>query len=101
MQSRPSHSLSFRNAAFASCIALCAVAAALGQQRPLTHNDYASWKNIQNQRLSSDGKYLAYALFPQEGDGELVVREISGQKEFRHSTAARPPPPRPHPPPPA
>ena len=33
-------------------------------RRPLTHRDYDSWHNIQNQQLSRDGKFLVYAVFP-------------------------------------
>src|SRR5262245_55806423 len=43
---------------------------AAAQKRPLTHEDYDSWRSIQNPHLSADGIYLGYALFPQEGDGE-------------------------------
>src|SRR3981081_2140834 len=66
------------------------------QQRPLTHQDYDSWSSILNQRLSNDGKYLAYALFPQDGDGQCVVRNLSTGKEWRESVGARPPAPRPN-----
>ena len=38
-------------------------------KRPLTHKDYDGWRSIVEQKLSSDGKYLAYGLFPEEGDG--------------------------------
>ncbi|HEX8183102.1 MAG TPA: hypothetical protein VF747_00075, partial [Blastocatellia bacterium] len=37
------------------------------QKRPLTHADYDSWRSIQGQTLSNDGKFLAYALVPQDG----------------------------------
>lgn len=66
---------------------------AFAQKRPLTHSDYDSWRHIQNQRLSDDGKFLAYALFPQEGDGELVVRNLTTGKEFREGIGQLPPPP--------
>lgn len=59
--------------------------------RPLTHEDYAGWKSIQTVTLSRDGKWLAYALFPQEGDGQLVIREIATGKEHREPVGAQPP----------
>src|SRR5207244_248390 len=56
-------------------IALVSVASAqertTATKRALTHNDYDSWKSIQSQKLSRDGKFLVYALTPQDGDGEL------------------------------
>jgi dipeptidyl aminopeptidase/acylaminoacyl peptidase len=67
-------------------------AAAMAAKRPLTHNDFDSWKSIANTTLSRDGKWLAYAIQPQDGDGELVVRETSTGKERREPVGALPPP---------
>ena len=33
--------------------------------------------------MSPDGKYIAYAVWPVEGDGESIVRHIPSGKEFR------------------
>ncbi|MGI8742708.1 MAG: alpha/beta hydrolase family protein [Bryobacteraceae bacterium] len=65
----------------------------LAEKRPLTHKDYDSWRHIQNQHLSNDGHFLAYALFPQEGDGELIVRNLITGKEWREPIGELPPPP--------
>ena len=65
-------------------------------KRPLTHQDYDSWRHIQNQQLSSDGRYLAYAEFPEQGDGELVVRNLETGKEVRQGIGELPPPPAPN-----
>ena len=64
-----------------------------GAKRPLSHRDYDSWRSIQGQVLSRDGKFLAYALFPQEGDGQFVVRNLATGKELKEN-AGTPPPPR-------
>ncbi|HJZ96873.1 MAG TPA: prolyl oligopeptidase family serine peptidase [Candidatus Solibacter sp.] len=61
-------------------------------KRPLNHNDYDNWKSIVGQRLSNDGKFLAYGLFPQEGDGEVVIRNLVTGKEQRESAGMRPAP---------
>jgi dipeptidyl aminopeptidase/acylaminoacyl peptidase len=66
-------------------------------KRPLTHADYDSWKSISSITLSRDGHYLAYALFPQEGDGQVVIRDLKTQTEKRESAGAQPPPPAPDP----
>jgi dipeptidyl aminopeptidase/acylaminoacyl peptidase len=62
-------------------------------KRPLTHKDYDSWRSISGQQLSRDGRWLAYSYMPQEGDGELIVRDLITGKEARHSVGALPPPP--------
>src|SRR5205085_10640020 len=52
--------------------------------------DYDAWRSIQGQTLSRDGKYLAYALVPQDGDGEVVVRHLESGKEWRAGRGAAP-----------
>jgi dipeptidyl aminopeptidase/acylaminoacyl peptidase len=76
---------------------LALVSTSTGQKRPLTHSDYDGWRHISNQHLSNDGKFLAYALFPQEGDGQLIVRNLITGKEFREGIGQLPPPPPPDP----
>ena len=61
-------------------------------QRPLNHGDYDGWRSIVGQRLSNDGKFLVYGLFPQEGDGEVVIRNLVTGKEQREPAGLRPAP---------
>src|SRR6185503_20112011 len=85
---------------------LCTVALltsmALAQQtapatvkRPLTHQDYDSWRSILAQQVSRDGKFVAYAYVPQDGDGEIVVRNIATGVDWRAPRGYRPPVPPP------
>lgn len=60
--------------------------------RPISFSDFDSWRSIQSQELSPDGKYLAYALLPQTGDGEAVLRELATGRETRIPIGAMPPP---------
>src|SRR5476649_2975488 len=53
------------------------------QKKPITHDVYDSWKSIQGTKLSADGTWIAYALTPQDGDGELVVRNLKTNAEIR------------------
>src|SRR5436309_14505288 len=76
-------------------LALLLSCSLVAQKRALTHQDYDAWRSIRNQQLSRDGKFLAYALFPQQGDGEFVVRNLTTGKEYRQSCGQTPPPPRP------
>jgi dipeptidyl aminopeptidase/acylaminoacyl peptidase len=52
-------------------------------KRSITHDVYDSWKSIQGTRLSRDGVWLAYGLTLQDGDGELVVRNLKTSAELR------------------
>ncbi len=65
-------------------------------KRPLRHTDYDAWRNIISQKLSADGNFLVYGLFPQEGDGEVIVRNLKSGAEWREPAGARPEPPRPN-----
>jgi dipeptidyl aminopeptidase/acylaminoacyl peptidase len=61
-------------------------------KRPLNHGDYDGWRSIAGERLSNDGKFLVYGVFPQEGDGEIVIRNLVTGKEQREPAGARPAP---------
>ena len=60
-------------------------------KRPLSHRDYDSWRTIQAQVLSRDGKFLAYSLMPEEGDGVLVVRNLATGQEVQENCGSAPP----------
>ena len=72
--------------------ALLLTAGIAQNKRPLTHQDYDGWRSIVGQKLSNDGKYLAYGQFPEEGDGEVVIRNLTTGKEQREPAGARPAP---------
>src|ERR1035437_2946063 len=61
-------------------------------KRPLNHGDYDGRRSIVGQRLSNDGKFLVYGLFPQEGDGDVVIRNLVTGKEQRDPAGLRPAP---------
>ena len=85
---------------------LLVVAGASAQQRAIKPADFDSWRTLNGQVLSHDGHYLAYGLFPQEGDGQVVVRDLKTGVETKQPagqlpapapddpTAEAPPPPR-------
>ena len=50
---------------------------------PITQDVYDEWRSIQGATLSRDGRWVAYSLVPQVGDGELVVRATRGAREYR------------------
>lgn len=68
-----------------SLVLLAALAplTAHAQKKVLTQADWDRWRSIQGATLSNDGKWVAYTLSPQVGDGEFVVRATSGTTEYR------------------
>ncbi|MBI5085035.1 MAG: S9 family peptidase [Acidobacteria bacterium] len=75
----------------AALVVLAALAAAQAK-RPIGHKDFDAWRSISAQTLSRDGKYLAYAYMPQDGDGDLILRELATGKEWKEPVGALPPP---------
>ncbi len=53
-------------------------------KKPITHDAYDGWRSIQNTALTSDSTWVVYALIPQDGDGELVARNLQSGVERRH-----------------
>ncbi|MFN2405734.1 MAG: prolyl oligopeptidase family serine peptidase [Pyrinomonadaceae bacterium] len=72
-----------------------AQAPATATKRALTHQDYDSWRSISAHQISRDGKFVAYAYVPQDGDGEIVVRNIATGVDWRAPRGYRPPVPPP------
>ena len=62
-------------------------------KRPLNQKDFDGWRSIAGAVLSRDGRYLAYSFMPEDGDGDLVVRDLRSGTEWRESAGALPPPP--------
>ncbi|MCJ7582528.1 MAG: prolyl oligopeptidase family serine peptidase, partial [Candidatus Aminicenantes bacterium] len=54
-------------------------------KRPLTHQDYDSWKSLGSSTISPDGNWILYLETPQKGEADLVVVNIKTGKEFRHA----------------
>jgi len=76
---------------------LAAYAAAQVAKRPIRIEDFARWRSIVSQRLSPGGNFAAYGLFPQEGAGEFILRDLTANRDFRFPAGVRPPPPPPDP----
>ncbi len=75
-----------RASPYLAALVLVATAASLAAQvpkRPLTPADWDHWKSITGTAVSPDGRWVAYSLTPQVGDGEFVVRATAGATEYR------------------
>ena len=68
--------------AVVSTIVVALPSVAQAQKKALTQADWDKWKSISSPTLSNDGKWAAYTLIPQVGDGELVVRLTTGATEY-------------------
>jgi hypothetical protein len=59
-------------------------------KRPLTYDVFESWKSIQGTRLSNDGQWLAFAVTSLAEDGQLTVRNLRTNQEFKHARGTNP-----------
>jgi dienelactone hydrolase len=78
---------SLRNLVLVLILIVLAGSAALWAQAPprrsISYDAYDGWKSIQGARISRDGLWLVYTLAPQDGDGDLVVRNLKTGAEKR------------------
>jgi dipeptidyl aminopeptidase/acylaminoacyl peptidase len=61
-----------------------------GAKRPVGYDVYDSWRSIRGTQISRDGTWLAYALVPEDGDGELVVHNLKTGSEYRSPRGVNP-----------
>lgn len=59
-------------------------------KRSMELADILAWKNIGAVTISNDGRWLAYRLSPIEGDSEVVVRAVEGEKTYRFPVGEAP-----------
>ncbi|MFZ4057936.1 MAG: prolyl oligopeptidase family serine peptidase, partial [Ferruginibacter sp.] len=50
------------------------------QKKPLDHTLYDGWKSVGERQISNDGKFIVYAINPQEGDGELIIEKFEDSR---------------------
>jgi len=83
----------WRSVLIAAVLAL-AFAAAAGRaqavKKPLGYDACNGWRSIASTQLSRDGHWLVYALVPQDGDGELVARDLKTDREYRAARGKQP-----------
>jgi len=54
-------------------------------KRFLTHEDYDSWKSIVSATISANGHWVLYLETPQDGEADLVVKNLKSKKEYLHT----------------
>ena len=53
-----------------------------GQTRPLSLEDYGDWSRINQVALSPDGRWMAYAHDPNDGDATFFVKALDGDAVY-------------------
>src|SRR5687767_4911788 len=59
-------------------------------KRPIEVSDVVAWKTVGATVLAADGQWFGYRVAPQEGDGEVVVKRVRGEKELRFPIGEQP-----------
>lgn len=49
-------------------------------KKPLDHTVYDEWKSAGERKISNNGRYIAYAINPQQGNGELNIKWLASGK---------------------
>ena len=61
-------------------------------QKPIQLADILAWKRIQTPVVSDDGGWFAYKLTPNDGNSEVVIRNLKDGKETRFAIGELPRP---------
>ena len=69
-----------RRTLFLFTVMMLATALLTGQKKPIAHTDYDSWKSIAGSSITDDGKWITYAINPQQGDGWLYFYDVTTAK---------------------
>ena len=59
------------------------------QKKELDHTVYDSWQSIRETSFHPQGKYIIYAIVPQEGDGRFIIRNVKTGNEFNIARATQ------------
>ena len=59
------------------------------QKKELDHTVYDSWQSIRETSFHPQGKFITYTINPQEGDGNLIIRNVQSSKELSIARATQ------------
>jgi dienelactone hydrolase len=57
------------------------IAAWSQDRKVLTHDDYDRWKSLTGTEITNNGRYVLYLSNPQNQDGELVINNLTNDRE--------------------
>lgn len=52
-------------------------------QGVLTFEDVMKFENITSSDISDNGNWLVYGVWPDRGDGHVIVQSVNGNQEYR------------------
>lgn len=55
---------------------------AVAQKKPLNHEVYDGWQSVSNSSFSKNGKWIAYAITPQEGDNQFLLYSLEEDRKI-------------------
>ncbi|BDC49476.1 acylaminoacyl-peptidase [Bryobacterales bacterium F-183] len=85
--------LRYCSLAVATCAMVCFAAAnetAASGPKPIELKDILGWKRIQSPVVSPDGQWMAYVLAPNEGDSDVIVRNVKDAKDSKYAVGEVP-----------
>ena len=59
------------------------------RKKELDHTVYDSWQSIRETSFHPQGKYIVYAIVPQEGDGTFIIRNVKTGNELSIARATQ------------
>ncbi len=61
-----------------------------GQKKVLDHTVYDGWQSIREVTYQPQGKFIVYAITPQEGDAQLIIKNLTANSEISINRGAQP-----------
>ena len=59
------------------------------QKKELDHTVYDSWQSIKETSFHPKGKFITYTINPQEGDGNLIIKNVQSGNEINIARATQ------------
>ncbi len=80
----------FLRSLFPTILALAWATSSMAGDKALTFTDLMKFRTVHDPVISKDGRWIAYELRPDRGDGEAVARSVKGDTEYRIERGAEP-----------
>ena len=61
---------------------LVLTANSLQAQEQFTFKDVLQFEDIKSPVLSANGEWVAYGVWPEIGDGEVIIKSVNGSSEY-------------------